>query len=65
MAKVKIINDGGGVYEHDEIIEVEDLIRDYCDCDNDEETQAWLKKVSVITAVKHISDMWELDVEFV
>ena len=65
MAKVKITNDGGSVYEHDEIIEVEDLIRDYCDCDNDEETQAWLRKVPVETSVKHIADMLELEYEFV
>ena len=65
IGKVKITNDGGGVYEHGEIIEVADLIRDYCDCDNDKSTQDWLWSVPIPTAVKHIADMWELEYEFV
>lgn len=65
MEKIKITNDGGGVYEHLEVIKVTDLIRDYCDCDNDIEMQDWLCRAPIPTAVKHIADMWELEYEFI
>ena len=65
MGKIRITNDGGSVYEHGEIIEVGDLIRDYCKCDNDKSLQDWLCRVPIPTAVKHIADMWELEYEFV
>ena len=65
MGKIRIINDGGGVYEYGEIIAVGDLIRDYCDCDNDKSMQDWLWKVPIPTAVKHIADMWGLEYEYV
>lgn len=64
MTKIRITNDGGGVYEHGEIISVQDFIVDYCDCDNDKQTQEWLHRVSEEIAVKHIAAMWELEYEF-
>lgn len=64
MGKIKILK-GNDIYKVGEVIEVGDLIRDYCSGCSDEDVIDWLWRVPIPSAVEHIAGMLELEYEYV
>lgn len=64
MGKIKILK-GNDIYKVGEVIEVVDLIRDYCSGCSDKDMIDWLWRVPIPTAVKFIADAWGIEYEYV
>ena len=65
MGKIKIEHDGGGVYQAGQVLGVDTLIRDYCDCTTDESLKDWLYRIPIPSAVAFIAAAWGIVYNFV
>lgn len=65
MGKIKIISDDGNVYKKDEVVDVSDLIRSYCDCTNDNDLKDWLWKIPIPDAVDFITNAWGIEYKYI
>ena len=65
MGKIKILSDDGNVYKNDEVVDVADLIRSYCDCTNDNDLKDWLWKIPIQSAVDFITKAWGIEYKYI
>jgi len=65
MGNVRILNDNGGVYEQGSIVDVGQLITDYCDCTDDQGIIDYLWRIPIPSAIDFIAEAWGIEYEFV
>ena len=65
MEKIKILSDDRNVYKNDEVVDVADLIRSYCDSTNDNDLKDWLWKIPIPSAVDFIAKAWVIEYKYI
>ena len=64
MGEIKIFRDPENIYEEGSIHPIEEIVRDFEDCNTDE-LMEWLYGIPIPAAIDFICKSWGLDYEFV